>query len=346
MGQEVIQAEAIVEESGAPVQLGSAFEWLATAEAQVDKALADGIYAKPNIQSADDYRLAKEHRRQIRALLKDIDDKKKSYTSEIKRVVQDFERRTKDVAIPLTTLEAEYKESIYEWDDMLTQQKLERLESYFFELVPALSGMVSFSIVKARFDSKSEWSKKSYSEVKAQEDLDRAAKAIENEYQAIDAMNLSDEERQELQSDYIEHLDLNTALTKHRERVERKKRLAAIEAERQTAERARAEAVKRAEAETPIVPLEPTEPVVTQPQVPVAPQESMHPVQTIPQAEPLSNLQIHINSGALDDWMLVIGQLMAIDAPISIDTSLNKEQQDILIRTLKTNNITGKIKRY
>ena len=228
MSEEVIEAEATPIE--APAVLGEAERWLAEQRGRVEARRVD--FQAHEIASAEDYRDSKRQRTALRALIKDVEDGRRSMTRSIDEALARFRDQTKGVLEDLTAEEAAYKREISAWEQRVVQDRLTELARRYADEFPDLVAQVPFSRLAGRFSAAGKWANYGTGTERAWRSVEEAAETVAGEVETLRAQEATDNERSELLADYFSGLDMAVALRRAVERRERREAVRRAEEER------------------------------------------------------------------------------------------------------------------
>lgn len=214
----------------APAVLGEAERWLAEQRERV--AARRGDFQAHEIASADDYRDSKRQRTALRALIKDVEDGRRSMTRSIDEALARFRDQTKGVLEELTEEEAAYKREISAWEQRVVQDRLTELARRYADEFPDLVAQVPFSRLAERFSAAGKWANYGTGTERAWRSVEEAAQTIAGEVETLRAQEATDDERSELLADYFSGLDMAVALRRAVERRERREAVRRAEEER------------------------------------------------------------------------------------------------------------------
>lgn len=233
----------------APAVLGEAERWLAEQRERVEARRGD--FQAHEIASADDYRDSKRQRTALRALIKDVEDGRRSMTRSIDEALARFRDQTKGVLEELTEEEAAYKREISAWEQRVVQDRLTELARRYADEFPDLVAQVPFSRLAERFSAAGKWTNYGTGTERAWRSVEEAAQTIAGEVETLRAQEATDDERSELLADYFSGLDMAVALRRAVERRERREAVRRAEEERRAweAEQAAAQAAMDLDAE-------------------------------------------------------------------------------------------------
>lgn len=228
MVDEVIEAEATPIE--APAVLGEADRWLAEQRERVEARRGD--FHAHEIASADDYRDSKRQRTALRALIKEVEDGRRSMTRSVDEALARFRDQTRGVLDDLTEEEAAYKREISSWESRVVQDRLTELARRYADGYPDLVAQVPFSKLAERFSASGKWANYGTRTEAAWRSVEEAAGTVAGEVETLRAQEATDDERSELLADYFSTLDMGVSLRRAVERRERRESVRRAEEER------------------------------------------------------------------------------------------------------------------
>lgn len=243
----------------APEVISGADKWLAEQRSKVS-SIADE-YRPHEITSAKDYKDSKRARASARKAIKEVEDARRQQVGAIKSAVRDFEAQVRDLLEPLSTVDAEYKEALAQWETLVVDSRTQEIEAWYEESQGDVARLVPFDALWRRFADEGKWGLFSSNLVAIEDDVASRARGIERDLDAIRSYDLRPEDEANVKTEYLRTLDLSTALRnaeearKAREALlraaeERRKREAeAEESERQQRTAEERAARERAEAE-------------------------------------------------------------------------------------------------
>lgn len=225
--------------------LSRAEHWLADARGRV-AALAAQYPAPAEIADERGYKDAKSNRASARKDAKQLDDERKAMTREMDDALKRFRSEVKDVLVPLTELDAAYKQALDEYEERWAQERLEELRATYEEYAPDLMPLVPMERLLALRGSErgKAWLARGTNIMAAKAALTAAIDQVASDEQTL-AGSVDPEDLEAAKADLFTTLDLGAALRTARARAEQRERVRRLEEER----RRREEEQRRIEAE-------------------------------------------------------------------------------------------------
>lgn len=245
---DVVEATATVIDNEL-TSLSDMDRWLSEQSTKVEMVLKD--FAPHTIVDAADYKQSKRERTAARKAIAEIEEARKAKTKAVKEAVRDFEAKVRDLLEPLSSIDANYKAEIEQWEEQAYKQKLSYAREAYEDMAPALVELVPFERICDKYSKDEGWDKITVTDEKVRLSVEGHVAQIANDEKTIAAMGLDDDETAALKADYFSCLDLGDAMRRSTERRQQRERVAALEAERKAREeeRARLEAEMAAQAE-------------------------------------------------------------------------------------------------
>lgn len=232
----------------APEVISGADRWLAEQRAKVAEIAKE--YVPHEITSGDDYRDSKRARTQARKAIKAVEDARRQQVGAIKDAVRDFEAQARDLLAPLSSVDADYKAALAEWERLTIDSRTQEVADWYAETQGDVAQLVPFDTVWQRYAHAEKWDLYGANLVQIEQDVAGIVESIEQDMQTLDSAPYADEDKAAVKSEYLRTLDLSGALRSADEARKRRERMA--EVERQRAERiAQAERMAASVAETP-----------------------------------------------------------------------------------------------
>lgn len=232
----------------APEVISGADRWLAEQRAKVAEIAKE--YVPHEITSGDDYRDSKRARTQARKAIKAVEDARRQQVGAIKDAVRDFEAQVRDLLAPLSSVDADYKAALAEWERLTIDSRTQEVAAWYAETQGDVAQLVPFETIWQRYAHSEKWDLYGANLVQIEQDVAGIVESIEQDMQTLDSAPYADEDKAAVKSEYLRTLDLSGALRSADEARKRRERMA--EVERQRAERmAQAERMAASVAETP-----------------------------------------------------------------------------------------------
>ena len=290
MADEVIEVEATPIDQELSV-LTRAEKWLAGASVRVAERSAQ--YKPPErIESEQQRKDCAKARASVRRDASEIDAERKAMLREAEDALKQFKSSVKDVLVPLTDLDAEYKRLLDEYDESWRTQRVIELTEEYEGIAPDLIEILPFERLMQRFGSESGkvWTNRTTNIMAAKQMLGEAIYVIADAERTIREQmeGFGDDEVKSALTFYFDTLDLQKALSNVRHMREQRERLARLEAERAAREAAWAQA----------------EPVAEQPMQSPPMQAAPTPVQASPAMVDVPHAWVIIASSATKAQML------------------------------------------
>lgn len=214
--------------------ISRAEQWLSAASERVSEKCA--LYKPPEqITTAQQYKDAKASRAQFRKDAAEIDNERKAMLREMEDRLKQFKAEVKDVLLPLTDLDAEYKAHIEAYEEMLRTERHIELAQEFEELAPGLAEIVPFDLILSRYGNErgKAWINQSTNVVAAKQMLADAIEDVAEKEKSIDSL-VPEQDRTEVKALFFSTLDLNAALSEARRIKEQRERVEELERARAT----------------------------------------------------------------------------------------------------------------
>lgn len=242
-----------------PEVISGADQWLAEQRAKVS-AIADA-YKPHEITSGQDYRESKRARTSARKAIKEVEDARKQQVGAIKSAVKDFESQVRDLLAPLSSVDADYKAALTDWENLVVDSRTQSIQAWYEEEFSDIASVVQFKTLWDRFSAEGKWGLYGTNEVAIRDDVSKRVGEIEQDLATLDSAPYDDADKANVKAEYVRTLDMSSALRnadearKAREAIERaeaerkKREEEAAEYERQRRIAEEQEASERAEAE-------------------------------------------------------------------------------------------------
>jgi hypothetical protein len=242
-----------------PEVISGADKWLAEQRAKV-AAIADA-YKPHEITSGQDYRESKRARTSARKAIKEVEDARKQQVGAIKDAVRDFESQVRDLLAPLSSVDADYKAALTDWENLVVDSRTQSIQAWYEEEFSDIANVVQFKMLWDRFSADGKWGLYGTNEVAIRDDVSNRVGEIEQDLATLDSAPYADTDKANVKAEYVRTLDMSSALRnadearKAREALERaaeerrKREEEAAEYERQSRIAEEQEARERAEAE-------------------------------------------------------------------------------------------------
>lgn len=230
-----------------PEVISGADRWLAEQRAKVAEIAKE--YVPHEITSGDDYRDSKRARAQARKAIKAVEDARRQQVGAIKDAVRDFEAQVRDLLAPLSSVDADYKAALAEWERLTIESRTQEVAAWYAETQGDVARLVPFETIWQRCAHSEKWDLYGANLVQIEQDVAGIVECIEQDMATIDSAPYADEDKATVKSEYLRTLDLSGALRSADEARKRRERMA--EVERQRAERiAQVERMAASVAET------------------------------------------------------------------------------------------------
>lgn len=222
----------------APEVISGADRWLAEQRARVAEIAEE--YRPHEITSGEDYRESKRARTQARKAIKEVEDARRAQVGAIKDAVRDFEAQVRDLLEPLSSVDADYKAALAEWERLAVESRTQEVAAWYAETQGDVARLVPFETVWARYAHTEKWDLYGANLVQIEQDVAGVMESIEHDLETLDSAPYADEDKANAKAEYLRTLDLSEALRSADDARRRRERMA--EVERQRAERMAAEA--------------------------------------------------------------------------------------------------------
>lgn len=241
---EVQQVEATTIDAELGI-LSRSEKWLADARGRV-AALAAQYPAPAEIADEHAYSAAKSNRTSVRKDASQLDGERKAMTREMDDALARFRSDVKDVLLPLTQLDAAYKEALDAYEKRWAQARTEELRALYEEYAPDLMPLVPMERMLALRGSEKgkAWLARGTNIMAAKAALKAAIDQVAADEQTL-ADSVDPEDLEAAKADLFTTLDLGSALRTARARADQRERVRRLEEER----RRREEEQRRIEAE-------------------------------------------------------------------------------------------------
>ena len=235
---EHVEAEAI----DVPEVISGADRWLAEQRAKVAEIAAE--YVPHEIVSQDDYRESKRARAQANKARKAVEEARRQQVGAIKDAVRDFEAQVRDLLEPLSSVDADYKAALAEWERLVVDSRAQEVRCWYEEELPEVAGLVPFRTLWDRWANERKWDLYGTNEEVVRRGVADAAADVTDHLRTIDGMGYPEADAMALRSEYLRSLDFDAACRRVQADREQRARIEAAEAARREreAEAARQEA--------------------------------------------------------------------------------------------------------
>lgn len=308
--EEVIEVEAEV--ITPPSILTGSEKWLAATNTKAAQIATQ--YAPKDVTTEAEYKEAKNAVAMLRKEIATIDSERMSMTASFEADIKNFKAKAKEAIGSLTSIEAQYKSNINDYEDRWKSNRATVLQEEYESFAPAIAlplegqtdALVPFALLQAHFANDGKWFNRSTTEKKAVEHLRKCVERVSDDIKSIDAVEMTDAERVEVKSDYFATLELSNSMWRMSQRRLARERTEQLEREQREWQQKQAEA--SANAQKYVVEPEPTQTAEAA-------------------AEPVAKAQT-------EPAMKLI-----------LEVEVTVEQRNNLIAYLKANNIHGVLKR-
>lgn len=229
---EVLEAE-VIEESVERIDLTPAVidakSYLAALKTRLDQLLEPYADMDDEAICAMDAKEAKTCRADLNRIIKEVEGQRKVVKEAYNEPLKRFEDAVKALLEPAK--DGEKRLGQYINDQVQIQRDMRRmtLENAYEDYAPALVPVVPFDRIMEVTNTK--WLNKSYSEVKATDELLGAVDRIAREWESLNGMADSLAFYQEAEAEFFRTLNLNDALELNRRRTEEQAAIEAMKAE-------------------------------------------------------------------------------------------------------------------
>lgn len=226
-----------------PEVISGADRWLAEQRAKVAEIAEE--YRPHEITSGEDYRESKRARAQARKAIKAVEDARRQQVGAIKDAVRDFEAQVRDLLGPLSSVDADYKAALAEWERLAVDSRTQEVAAWYAETQGDVARLVPFETVWARYAHAEKWDLYGANLVAIEGEVAEIAEhVIARDLETIAGMGYEPRDAEALRAEYLRTLDLEGSCRRVQALREQRDRMA--EVERQRAERMAAEAPKPA----------------------------------------------------------------------------------------------------
>lgn len=202
--------------------------WLASASERVSERCE--LYRPPEqLVTETDYRNAKSARAQCRRDRDEIDAERKALLREMEDKLKSFKSSVKDVLSPLTDLDEKYKALITEYENSWKVNRQIELSTEYEDIAPMLVEVVPFELIMSVYGRT--WLNRTTNIEAAKNSLADAVYDIAEGEKAIDSL-VGEDDREAIKARYFQTLDLQGALSESRRLKEQRERVRRLEAER------------------------------------------------------------------------------------------------------------------
>ncbi|MDD7204124.1 MAG: DUF1351 domain-containing protein [Coriobacteriales bacterium] len=228
MSVEELSAEVIDRELMDP----TAYErWLSEQGTKVAKALMECKHVKVTDEAT--YRSAKASRKELRQVIGEVDGGRKAATAELRKMLDRIKEDTDGVLADARARDAALKAEVDAWDAGGVERKRQELAKAYEEFAPALVPLVPFERIWDELAPVHKWANKSCNVETAKEQMFSFVERIGQDEKTIDGLDMPDDDREQVKTDFFGSLDLGDAIAKERERIARRERVAELERMRQ-----------------------------------------------------------------------------------------------------------------
>lgn len=210
-----------------PATLTNAERWLAGARERVGELAPR--YGTHEIASEADYRDIKQARTMLRKDIAAIDGERKEMTRAVEDEVARFRNGCASVLEPLREIERGYKEQLDAWDDAWLSRRMALLQGVYEQAAPLLVPLVPLERLCDRFAKADKWLLRGTGDVKAGELLTRRLETVSKEWNSLDKLDMSPQEREMAKAEYTRTLDLGAATSRVVDERERRAQIAEID---------------------------------------------------------------------------------------------------------------------
>lgn len=223
----------------APEVISGADRWLAEQRARVAEIAEE--YRPHEITSGEDYRESKRARTQARKAIKEVEDARRAQVGAIKDAVRDFEAQVRDLLEPLSSVDADYKAALAEWERLAVESRTQEVAAWYAETQGDVARLVPFETVWARYAHQEKWDLYGANLVAIEDEVAEIVEhVIARDLETIAGMGYEPRDAEALRAEYLRTLDLEGSCRRVQALREQRDRMA--EVERQRAERMAAEA--------------------------------------------------------------------------------------------------------
>lgn len=223
----------------APEVISGADRWLAEQRAKVAEIAEE--YRPHEITSGEDYRESKRARAQARKAIKAVEDARRQQVGAIKDAVRDFEAQVRDLLEPLSSVDADYKAALSEWERLAIDSRTQEVAAWYAETQGDVARLVPFEVVWARYAHAEKWDLYGANLVAIEGEVAEIAEhVIARDLETIAGMGYEPRDAEALRAEYLRTLDLEGSCRRVQALREQRDRMA--EVERQRRERMAAEA--------------------------------------------------------------------------------------------------------
>jgi hypothetical protein len=223
----------------APEVISGADRWLAEQRAKVAEIAEE--YRPHEITSGEDYRESKRARAQARKAIKAVEDARRQQVGAIKDAVRDFEAQVRDLLEPLSSVDADYKAALAEWERLAIDSRTQEVAAWYAETQGDVARLVPFETVWARYAHAEKWDLYGANLVAIEGEVAEIAEhVIARDLETIAGMGYEPRDAEALRAEYLRTLDLEGSCRRVQALREQRDRMA--EVERQRAERMASEA--------------------------------------------------------------------------------------------------------
>lgn len=222
-----------------PEVISGADKWLAEQRAKVSEIAKE--YVPHEITSGQDYRESKRARTSARKAIKEVEDARRSQVGAIKDAVKDFESQVRDLLTPLSSVDADYKEALANWERLVIDSRTQSVQAWYEEEFPDVSSVVGFKTLWDRFSAEGKWGLYGTNEVAIRDDVEKRVGEIEQDLATLDSAPYDDADKVNVKAEYVRTLDMSSALRNADEARKAREAIARAEAERKKREEEAAE---------------------------------------------------------------------------------------------------------
>lgn len=159
-------------------------------------------------------------RANVRAVINEIEDERKSIKKTYNAPLAAFEAQVKEIIEPAQRIEAALGEEVNAKEDEAKELKRQGIEQSYYDYAPALADVVPFERILDK-----RWLNKSYNAVKAVEEMYAIVDKIAHDWEALKGQADSLQFYQECEAEFFRTLDLSAALRLNAMRTEEQARI-------------------------------------------------------------------------------------------------------------------------
>lgn len=206
MSDDVIDVEA--EAIDSPAVSTETERWLAGVRDRVAAKAAD-LMPRP-VTSAEEYRQCKRERTACRALIKEVEDEKRSMTKALRDALSRVNDATSQAVLALTQADEGYRRELGAWEASVVSERRGELEARWNDEWPDLAALVPFGMVWDKFSKDKKWSNYGTKTEAAWQDVAKQggiAEGIAAELHTIETVCQCPDELAATRADYLSTLD-------------------------------------------------------------------------------------------------------------------------------------------